>query len=250
MPALRDLLYGYGEGTALVPQDFTVFNTNTTTPSNGGFCCLWTVPAGVTYAVFEMWSGGGSGGNSCCCMMGAGAGAGGYAVKGCTVAAGQQIRICAAGSGCCSDSNGGLTGCATFVCSLGGGGQSTWLSCMPGGFCAYPESRCNFYAGCYHCCSMCSCCGGVSNNADFNVTGTSGTIHPTQFCFDEGHQFAGNAPFAAPGPRIGPNGCCVWGGSQGFGIFPGGGGLTAQSYGGGCCYGGPGAGGLVYVLYY
>jgi hypothetical protein len=35
-----------------------------------------------------------------------------------------------------------------------------------------------------------------------------------------------------------------------MGTFPGGGGLSAQVYGGSCCYGGPGAGGLVYVLFY
>jgi len=52
------------------------------------------------------------------------------------------------------------------------------------------------------------------------------------------------------GLRNGPNGCCAWGGSQGFGLFPGGGGMSAQAYGEGCCCGSPGAGGLVYVVYY
>lgn len=250
MPVLRDLLFGYEQGSALVPQDFTVWNTNVQTASNGGVCCLWTVPAGVTYAVFEMWSAGGTGAMGCCCMMAGGAGSGGYAIKACTVAAGQQIRICAAGSGCCTSNTSGEQGCATYVCSLGGGGQGTWLSCMNGGIGGYPSSTCNYYYGCYHCCSMCSCCNGISNNAEFNVPGNSGTIHPTQYCADEGHHFAANAAFAAPGPRIGPNGCCAWGGDQGFGTFPGGGGLSTQAYGGGCCYGSPGGGGMVYVIYY
>ena len=250
MASLRDFLYGYGDGTVVQPQEFTVWNTSTTSEANGGSCCLWTVPAGVTYAVFEMWSAGGTGAMGCCCTQAAGAGSGGYAVKGFTVAAGQQFRICAAGSGCCTSSTNGQAGCPTWVCSLGGGGQGTFITCMQGGQYAYPESRCYFFSSCYHCCSMCSCCCGVSNCADFNIPGNSGTIHPTQYCYDNGPQFAANAAFAAPGPRIGWNGCCAIGGGEGFGMFPGGGGLSTQAYGGGCCYGGPGAGGMVYVIYY
>jgi hypothetical protein len=33
-------------------------------------------------------------------------------------------------------------------------------------------------------------------------------------------------------------------------LFPGGGGMSAQAYGEVCCCGSPGAGGLVYVVYY
>ena len=79
MANLRDLSFGYGAGTSITPQDFSVYNTSTQTASNGGQCCAWTVPSGTTYAVFEMWSGGGSGDGSCCCMQGGGAGAGGAA---------------------------------------------------------------------------------------------------------------------------------------------------------------------------
>ena len=61
MSNLRDLLFGYGEGTELTPAEFVVYNTSTQSQGNGGQCCLWTAPAGSSYAVFEMWSGGGSG---------------------------------------------------------------------------------------------------------------------------------------------------------------------------------------------
>jgi hypothetical protein len=248
--SLRNYLYGYQSGSAIIPGEFTVWNTNTTTNSNGGQCCLWTVPAGAVCAVFEIWSGGGSGGGSCCCVQGGGAGSGGYAIKSCTVAAGQQIRICAAGSGCCMFTNEGECGCCSFVCSLGGAGQPTWLTNVPGGHCVSRPLRCNYFSNCYTCCSMCYCCGGVASNADFFVAGTVGSGIGSQYCYGQGHQYAANAPFAAPGPRIGPNGCCGWGGDQGFGIFPGGGGISAQLYGGGCCCGGPGAGGMVYVMYF
>jgi hypothetical protein len=249
MASLRDYLYGYEAGSTIVPGEFTVWNTSTTTNSNGGFCCLWTVPTGITKAVFEIWSSGGSGGGACCCMQGGGAGSGGYGIKVCTVAAGQQIRICAAGSNCCGDYYCGATGCPSFVCSLGGGGQGTWLSCVEGGFANSRCVTCFYGSNCYTCCSMCWCCGGIGTNVDYYMPGTNGNGHSSQYCYDQYHQYSGTA-YGTPGPRIGPNGCCRSGGSDGFGLFPGGGGLSAQTHSGGCCCGSPGAGGMIYVLYY
>ena len=246
---LRDLLFGYEEGTSLVPADFSVFNTSTQSTSNGGQCCLWTVPTGVTHAIFEMWSGGGSGGGGNCCRHGGGAGAGGYGVKSCNVVAGQQIRICAASSGCCSASGqpSGLCGCCTFVCSLDNG---TWLANICGGVCANVETRCFYYSNCYDCCSQCYCCGGIGNNVDFFFPGVNGGAHPTQHCVNDGYQVSANAPNTAGGMRMGYGGCCAVGGGNGFGMFPGGGGLSSQTMGGGCCCGSPGGGGMVYVVYY
>ena len=250
MSNLRDLLPGYELPVGKPPQDFSVFNTNTLSTSNGGQCCLWTVPNDVSYAVFEMWSAGGSGGGGCCCMQGGGSGSGGYAVKGCTVSPGQEIRICAASSGCCIAASGGQCGCCTFVCSLGGGGQSTWESKVCGGRTPSIEPRCNYFQNCYGCCSNCFCCGGRADNTDFFIPGTQGSAAPTQFCFNVGYQLAANAPMTGSGMKMGGSGCFASGGSIAFGNFPGGGGHSAQNYGGGCCCGGPGGGGLVYVVYY
>jgi len=250
MSSLRDYLFGYEEGQPLIPQEFLVYNTSTTSTSNGGRCCLWTVPAGVSFAVFEMWSGGGSGGVACCCMQGGGAGSGGYAVKACTVSPGQQIRICAASSGCCNSSTDGIDGCCSFVCSLGGGGESTWEAKVCGGCGPSVATRCNYFDSCYSCCSQCFCCGGRSVNTDFCIAGTQGSAHATRYCNDPAYQVAANAPMTGGGTRMGPSGCCRTGGSFGFGNFPGGGGLSAQAHSGGCCCGSPGAGGMVYVVFY
>lgn len=253
MANLRSLLYGYGEGAAITPGELSVWNTNTQSESNGGQCCLWTVPAGITTAVFEIWSGGGGGAFGCCCMFGGGAGSGGYGLKRCTVAAGQQIRICAAGSTCCdSGNNSGHTGNCSFVCSLGGGGQSTWESKVCGGCGVTDPTRCQYWINCYTCCSQCYCCGGTGSNVDFSIAGTTGVSQPTQYCYGNAHQYAANAPFMS-GPRVGNNGC--WSGSRiggvcGFGTFPGGGGFSSQVHSNECYWGGPGAGGLVYVLFY
>tara|TARA_B110000503_G_C7152005_1_gene415632 strand:- start:2691 stop:2984 length:294 start_codon:yes stop_codon:yes gene_type:complete len=97
---------------------------------------------------------------------------------------------------------------------------------------------------------MCSGCGGTSNCADLTICGTTGTGFGTQYCAGAYHQYSANGPMQAS-PRKAPNGCCSFGGISGWGIFPGGGGWSAQQgSSGGCCLGGPGAGGQVYVLYY
>lgn len=248
MPNLRDLLFGYEEPSELIPGEFSVYDTDITTASNGGACCLWTVPAGVSTAIFEIWSGGGGGGCGRCCQQGNGAGSGGYGIKVCTVAPGQSIRICAAGSTTCSNSCAGSQGNCSFVCSLGGSGESTWEAKVCGG---NPNSaaNCDYYGNCYTCCTMCYCCGGRSVNTDFSIPGTAGGGRTSRGCFDGGFYLRANAPFI-PGPAIGRNGCCAHGGSIAFGMWPGGGGGTAQAFGGGQCGGGPGAGGLVYVVYF
>ena len=257
MANLRDLLFGYEDGTAITPGEIMVLNTNYTSVGNGGCCYLWTVPAGKTRAVFEMWSGGGSGAGACCCMQGGGAGGGGYAIKAIDVLPGQNIQICAAGSGCCGSYYTGPQGCPSWVCSQGGGGASTWFTCLSGGYTNDRCVTCRYGNSCYTCCSMCSGCGGRvdagtgtgANQADMVVCGVGGNGHSTQYCHASFHQYAGNGPMQA-GPRIGHAGCCARGGSQDWGIFPGGGGLSAQVYGGPCCCGCPGAGGQIYVLYY
>lgn len=253
MSSLRDLLFGYGQGEVLVPQDFQVYNTSTQTASNGGRCCLWTVPNNVTTAIFEIWSGGGGGGFGCCCMQGGGAGGGGYGIKVCTVQAGEQIRICAAGSTCCDSGNYyGHCGSCSFVCSLSGSPSgTTWEAKVCGGVYSPAETRCFYWQNCYSCCSMCYCCGGRGVNVDYNIPGVSGTAQPTQFCYGEGHSYSGGGPLTGHGPHISPNGCCsCYGGDQAFGLFPGGGGHSSIVHSNHCMWAGPGAGGLVYVLYY
>ena len=243
--SLKNYVYGLGSGAVITPGEFSVYNTGAASAADGGRCCLWTVPQNITKAVFEIWSGGGSGGGGCCCMQGGGAGNGGYAVKTCTVTAGQTIQICAAGSMCCGDYYTGAQGCASWVCATSG---TTWLTCVPGG---YGNARCVtcFYgSNCYTCCSSCWCCSGIASNADYFIPGTSSTGHSSQYCYDQFHQYAGNA-YGVPGPRLGPNGCCAQGGGTMCGMFPGGGALSAQVHSGGCCCGGFGAGGIVYVMY-
>ena len=89
MSTLRDFLFGYEEAKA-IPAELAVYATNTTTENNGGKCCLWTVPAGVSYANFEIWGGGAAGDGGCCCHMGYPSTGGAYGQKASEVEAGKQ----------------------------------------------------------------------------------------------------------------------------------------------------------------
>lgn len=110
----------------------TVGETTTYSSANG-CCCLWTVPAGVTQAQFQIWGAGGNG-DSCnasvCCAFSQSGGNGEYTYVLMGVQAGQQYTLCAGGgiattmgncySYCAYD------GCNSFVC---GANDTCILSC-------------------------------------------------------------------------------------------------------------------------
>lgn len=247
MADLRSLSYALAAtaGTAF-PTEFLVYNTSICSPNNGGQCCLFTVPAGKTWVTFEIWGGGGSGGGSCCCQQGYAGGSGTYTMK--TVCssslAGCQYTICAASSSGCSSSTAGCFGSTTWVT---GYGLSNFCACGGGQGC----TDCFRFASCYHCYTGTTCCN-CATGGDFYSNGFYGPAHTTQFCYNMGHQFAPVPPMTVSGPLVGPGGCAGIG-YQGFqnpiGYFPGGGGFSAQTYGGPCCWSQPGAGGLVSVTY-
>jgi len=254
MASLKDYVYGYEEGTAIVPGEFVVYNTNVTSHSNGGQCCCWIVPAGVSYAVFEIWAGGGGAAGGCCCIQGPGAGNGGYAIKALNVCPNDAIIICAATSTQCSTqmTNGacGCHGCCSTVCNQGQGGGTTCLIKVCGGHYSYPYACCFMDNNCYTCCSMCYCCQGLADNVDQCWVGTMGHHRRTQYCRDDAWMTAATAPMTGGNPFMSWNPCCGQGGSAGFGHFPGGGGQGVATAGNTCCCGSPGAGGMVYVVYY
>jgi hypothetical protein len=99
MAGLRTLLgIGEGGGSAVITE-VHIFNTNKTSQNNGGQCCLFTIPAGVTWLGVELWGGGGGGAGHCCCKSGWPGGSGSYARKIMTgLTAGAQYTMCAAGT--------------------------------------------------------------------------------------------------------------------------------------------------------
>ncbi len=131
MSSLRDLLPNTTFTSNFTQQQLAIYNTNIQSVTNGGQCCCWVVPTGVTWAIFELWGGGGDGAGSCCCMGNYwGPGSGNYVKKQLTVTAGTYFCVCAAGSGCCATTCCGQCGYPSWVVCQNG----TMATCAGGGY--------------------------------------------------------------------------------------------------------------------
>jgi len=243
MAGLRDLLEIIAGGDVPINFDtLTVFNTGKVNALNGGQCCLWTVPTGVKWLGVEMWGGGGAGAGGLCCQQGVGGGAGSYSRKFVTATPGEQFRICAAGStGCCTQCC-GQTGFASYIVRVS---NSSNEICASGG--APGRTRCTVGNGCMNCPNR--NCGSFVGN--FGICGTTGSVKSHTSCYDGAWSYAASAPFTPGGLRGSTTWCMTGSGvtMNGEAHWPGGGGGSAVVHGGGQCWGGPGAGGLVNIYY-
>ena len=120
--------------------------------TTSGCCCLWTVPAGVKRATFDVWGAGGNGSGFCSwdrCHHYFGAGGGYYSSKTISVQEGWTYTICAGGGyPCCSYECTGCRGCASYV-----------NGCNLSGFCAWGGNRgCANTAWSTMCTSDWNCC--------------------------------------------------------------------------------------------
>ena len=247
MANLRALLYTDAATFQYSNLREFVVGHSTNTPSNGGCCCQWTVPAGTAYIKFEIWGGGGGGGGACCCMMGHPGYSGSYGIKtltGTQVVVGAVYTICAGGSSAVSSTN---AGCGGFTSYVNGTNLSNFCAC--GGF--FGCTNCCAFSGNCQQCAQCFYQGGAFG-ADLCIYGTCGASNITMYCFNQGQQWAPVAAGTVSGPVFGPSGCSC----TGYGesslcapVFPGGGGFAAQVYAGGCKCGYHGAGGAVSVTY-
>ena len=248
MAGLRTLLDFPTEsaGGSVTYSTLTVYNTSITSQENGGRCCQWTVPAGVTWFAVEMWGGGGGGAGACCCRAGWPGGSGSYARRIVTgVAEGQTYRICAAGSTYCAQSY--CKGCIGYPSYVYDEQQGINIACASGG--AQGCSRCFFFACNCQGCEMQQCgswCGG------FGICGVTGQALGSPMCAGDVVQFMPSAPFTMGNMRATKDacsgycgGCCV----GGYAMFPGGGGATSNQHNGNFYCGAAGAGGLVNIFY-
>jgi hypothetical protein len=98
------------------------FKVCDTTYFRCGASCNWVVPAGVTYARFQLWGAGAGSHGMCCCGGGIWGGSGAYASAILPVTPGTTYCICAGCAYCCYMSDAGYTsggGCASFVVGPG-----------------------------------------------------------------------------------------------------------------------------------
>lgn len=226
-----------------------VYNTSITSASNGGRCCLWTVPSGTSFAIFEVWGGGGSGPGACCCQQPTqSGGAGAYARKTIQVIPGDTYRVCAAGSTSCTCSCCGSEGNPSYVQTESA--TNTINLCARGG----PTSCAQCFmmsAGCVcigntRICATDSFCG-----ADFGLPAVSGASHH-ETCGYNHWQYVPQGPYIGGGARMSFDYCVSNGGPTHIGNeapFPGGGGGGAVVGSGNFCFGGHGAGGLVKITF-
>jgi hypothetical protein len=151
----------------------------------------WTVPAGVTKIMVEVWGGGGGGGNSHATTSGwmSGGGAGGYGKDIFVVTSGANYSVVVGAAGTAGGGNGGTSSFGTLISATGGnGGMSigTWQS---------PS--------------------GGTSSASFNISGGSGSWNAQQTSLGG----AGGASFGGSGGSGAANGAAATTGRS-----PGGGG--------------------------
>ena len=261
MTTLTSLLSSIGPSSVGSPPGYLqVYHTNKQSVTNGGCCCLWTVPAGATSVSFELYGGGAGGNDACCCAWTAYEGtAGNYARKQVDVAAGCQFRICAGSSTPCAYqvSNQGCTGCSSWVYDIT---ASANVACACGGESGSSQPG---FTGPFH--SYTCCWGrinGGANNArsssinDIDIAGTGGNSHKIQHCFTE-HYSTGSGgwnmdswrSFSFCDTTWQRNGESVHSGGSGYGMWPGGPGTSGIACSDGRCWGSFGAGGTVIVRY-
>lgn len=144
-PSYNNITVPHATGMMQNPiATITVGDSTTYCTGLAGACCLWTVPAGVTQAQFQIWGAGGNGTGCCsgsCCQFGPMGSNGEYTYLWTTVQPGQTYTLCAGGA----NPTGGCynycmcNGCNSFVC---GSNSTCILSC--GGEAGYCIHSCGY----------------------------------------------------------------------------------------------------------
>lgn len=248
MANLSDYKYGYSDAEK-VPAEVIFYNTSTD-PENGGICCLWSVPGGVNIITGQLWGGGGSGDANCSTSTGWPGAAGGFVEFAQGVEGGSNLTVCIAGTTArpASRTN-AVDGFDSYICL-----ENEW--------CIFAGGGCR---GCV--CGQLQCITGwcksfCCNNSSASTSGSDGTIdyiwyYPgansermVDVCHCRNHHQLAPSGFGQPA-RIGARWHYDSVGNTGLldGLWPGGGGFSAQSQGSTCGQGGAGAGGALYLLF-
>jgi hypothetical protein len=246
-----------------------VFNPNHWSPQNGGQCCAFSVPTGVTSIKFEILSGGGPGGSSGGDYdHGIGGNGGSYGVKTLQKSVhnftdGTVYTVCAAGTSdcscCCSCNMNCRHGCTSYVngtglsnfCAIGGmGGTTQWDMTSQCYNCFWGNLQCsvgNYNAGWAN-----YACNTPVYGSDMCFYGTTGSYNRQYDCCADAFGVAGapagpiSAQHGISGKHmcIGNLACCT-----AHAAFPGGGGPGHATAAVDACWGSFGAGGLVRITY-
>lgn len=247
-----------------VPTRLKVYHTSVGSPANGGCCCLWTVPAGISSITFELYGGGASGNDGCCCVFESFQGtAGSWTRHRIDTQPGCQYRICAGSSTSCAYqvSNNGCTGCASYVYDVTAG---TNIACACGGEAGTSQHGHSGPYNAYTCCfgriqSGSSASANSSHGTgEISIGGMGGTGLRNTYCHTQ-YYIWNSGGFRQLGRRN--EGLCACWHQEGRYVmctsndpftgqsFPGGPGVSAIACGGVHFNGQPGSGGQVIVKY-
>ena len=251
-------------------NEIWVYSGSKWSVTNGGRCCYWTIPTGITSVKFEILSGGGPGGSSGGDYdIGVGGNGGNYTSKvlrksASCFANGCGYRICAAGSSscscCCRCGVNCRHGCKSYVqgrglsnfCAQGGMGGSTPFDIMSGCYnCYIGNTQCNkgqYNAGWINC-----YCNEATFGGDIEFRGTSGSMKKSVSCCQHTFTVAGQATGPLGSGHGGVSGkdwcvgnlaCC-----SAHALWPGGGGAGHGIGSSSACWGSFGNGGVAKVTY-
>ena len=248
MANLSDYKYGYSDDEK-VPQEVLFYNTSTN-PNNGGLCCLWSVPGSTNIIVGQLWGGGGSGDANCRCSTGYPGAAGAFAEFAQTVEGGTALTVCIGGTTSRPTSRGsGVDGNDSYICL-----ENEWCIYAGGGCrgCVCGSLQCiDGYCRGYCCHTSMASSPGASGTIDHIwVYPGANSQRMQDFCACLNHHQIAPSGFGQAA-RIGPQWRHDSNGSTGVldGVWPGGGGFSAQTCGVTCGPGGAGAGGALYLLF-
>jgi len=195
-----------------------VYVCTTATNGNCGAACNWTVPAGATQAMFQVWGPGSHTHTGCCCGGDTYGSNGAYVVAISDVTPGDTYCLCAGCAACCWATRGAGTtrmcgSCVSMIsgsnnvnlCASGGcSGVFRQMQLIHNTTCCRLQARGNTQAGACLCnagsdycfASSCATCGEVEYIADtdlsYSATVANGTASglPVMYaitCFDTNH---------------------------------------------------------------
>lgn len=246
MASLKQLT---GGGT-ISKNIITYYVYNTSLGDTAGFCCRVCIPTSYNIAVVELWGAGANGGGACCCQWPySTATPGSYVQSKFSVTAGQCYRLCA----------GGANGCATTCCGCQGNSSyvllentGTTCACAHGGL-----------GGCQLCFfKNCSCTGICipsevwtdTNVGCLSICSSRGISQTNNFCRTDDLEFQMGSPKYSQNTRLGNNHCQTQWTRSGCdklqNAWPSSAGAGGSACGGGCCWSGWGASGLIIMTLY
>ena len=248
MPSLRTLLSDSAPADIGNPKRVLYIINKNLAATSGGQCCLWTVPAGMTSATFEMWGAGGDGAGARCCEGAGGMSGtnGSYAVKTVDTVAGCQFRLCAGGTGCSNCCCGIVP--AAFPSYAYDVTAGTMAGCAVGG-----NGGCNQVTR-YDFNGYVCCWGTLSGEGlgDLTIKGTGNIGLKSHYCYQHIYQIVPGGigsdrmtsavcanSMTEQGPSIMTSCASAWGGV----------GTNGRACGGGFCHGQQGGYGVVKVSY-